>query len=376
MHLAFILITAFFLTLFPSSAYSQSCASPLPGDANNDCRVDGNDYTIWINNYNKKTQLGASEGDFDNNGIVDGRDYIIWRLNYQKTGSDLPSATPSSAQINCRRLFKKNSPWNTPVGSDPKIHPKSRQVISRLTGYLNLDPVKYGLPVHMVNNKTGKIKVKYLRDFRYFDDDRDENDDSDEKRLNIKNIPGQLDLPLPDRATPSSDGKLIILNTDTDEEWNLTGARYENGQWEAESVFKYITRHSGFAPGPFSRSSGIPFLAGLVRACEIRQGNIPHALAFSYPHLKIDNAPFTIPRGTRLQLKPDASKEDIQSWCGFNKICRIFVTAMQNYGLYPVDYTDLPAVYIEHDRTARWGDLINNSLLKNIPLSAFRIVNP
>ena len=54
-----------------------------PGDANADNKVDGLDYVIWLNNYNKPA-AGAGKGDFNSNGLVDGLDYVIWLNNYNK----------------------------------------------------------------------------------------------------------------------------------------------------------------------------------------------------------------------------------------------------------------------------------------------------
>ena len=49
----------------------------LPGDANGDGNVDGQDFVIW--NTNKFT-LGNdwTDGDFDGDGIVNGQDFVIW----------------------------------------------------------------------------------------------------------------------------------------------------------------------------------------------------------------------------------------------------------------------------------------------------------
>lgn len=53
----------------------------IPGDANNDQRVDETDYTIWLSHYGLTTAAGASDGDFDGDSKVNGVDYAIWRLN-------------------------------------------------------------------------------------------------------------------------------------------------------------------------------------------------------------------------------------------------------------------------------------------------------
>jgi outer membrane protein assembly factor BamB len=55
---------------------------PVPGDANADGTVDGIDYVIWLNNYDKNTSGGSSTGDFNGDGVTDGIDYVIWLNNY------------------------------------------------------------------------------------------------------------------------------------------------------------------------------------------------------------------------------------------------------------------------------------------------------
>ncbi len=52
----------------------------------------------------------------------------------------------------------------------------------------------------------------------------------------------------------------------------------------ASNGYHYNTAWSGVPPRGFSsRGAGVPYLAGLVRKCEIEQGHIDHALAFVYP---------------------------------------------------------------------------------------------
>jgi len=53
------------------------------GDANNDGKVDGADYTPWVLHYGETTANRALDGDFNEDGRVDGVDYSIWLLNYQ-----------------------------------------------------------------------------------------------------------------------------------------------------------------------------------------------------------------------------------------------------------------------------------------------------
>ena len=73
----------------PPVTISQSPSNPpisgsgKPGDANGDNLVDGQDYVIWLQNYNTQAS-GAAKGNFDGNGVVDGQDYVIWLNNYNK----------------------------------------------------------------------------------------------------------------------------------------------------------------------------------------------------------------------------------------------------------------------------------------------------
>jgi hypothetical protein len=53
-------------------------ADPVPGDFNQDGRVDGNDYTTWRTNFGSQS---APAVDGNGNGIVDAADYTIWRDN-------------------------------------------------------------------------------------------------------------------------------------------------------------------------------------------------------------------------------------------------------------------------------------------------------
>ena len=71
-----LLISLLLFLINPTPSLAQTSA-----DANGDGKVDGLDYVIWLNNYNRQT-TGADKGDFDGNGLVNGLDYVIWLNNY------------------------------------------------------------------------------------------------------------------------------------------------------------------------------------------------------------------------------------------------------------------------------------------------------
>jgi hypothetical protein len=68
----------------PTSTASPASSPPptlKPGDANNDGRVDGVDYVVWLNHYGQNIANGNLSGDFNADSKVDGVDYVIW-MNY------------------------------------------------------------------------------------------------------------------------------------------------------------------------------------------------------------------------------------------------------------------------------------------------------
>ena len=90
----------------PNQVFAQSCP---PGDANADCKVDGVDYVIWLNNYNTNTSNGPSKGDFNSNGFVDGIDYVIWLNNYNQSGNKITFTVDNSEIANPERGFMRQS---------------------------------------------------------------------------------------------------------------------------------------------------------------------------------------------------------------------------------------------------------------------------
>lgn len=69
------------ITVRPTSTLTPTTRAK-PGDANNDNKVDGIDYSIWVSRYNQSTSNGYRDGDFNGDGKVDGIDYLIWLSNY------------------------------------------------------------------------------------------------------------------------------------------------------------------------------------------------------------------------------------------------------------------------------------------------------
>ena len=73
---------------YPNIEFAPS-AGPIPGDSNNDGKVDGGDLAIWQQNYDP---LGTGNntftmGDWNLDGKIDGGDLALWQQGYNPLGS-------------------------------------------------------------------------------------------------------------------------------------------------------------------------------------------------------------------------------------------------------------------------------------------------
>jgi hypothetical protein len=194
---------------------------------------------------------------------------------------------------------------------------------------------------------------------------------------------------LPDdaRAAAGTDAQLIVVDPTTGDEWGFWQLEREaSGSWTATNGYHYNTRWSGVPPRGFgSRGAGVPYLAGLVRPCEIAQGRIDHALAFAYdwpspdyvyPATKSDGRGargVDLAEGTRLQLDPSITPDDIKAWHCTGP-CYTIARALQTYGMYVIDNGGHEKVMLEDDVTAQWDGLVSAKTPIPIPLSSFKVV--
>jgi hypothetical protein len=160
-----------------------------------------------------------------------------------------------------------------------------------------------------------------------------------------------LTVPVPAslRIPPGSDGHVAIADATTDTVVNLWVARRSGdglaANWGAATALGGDGReHDGSSTG-----AGIARYAAVVRAEEIADGHIPHALFFStnvvkpeevrYPATKTDGsnmngAASPIPEGARVQLDPGI---DVDAIAGISPGEKTIATALQTYGAYVGD---------------------------------------
>ena len=170
--------------------------------------------------------------------------------------------------------------------------------------------------------------------------------------------------------------------------------RTADGTYDVSNVGRYVTTWSAVPPRDdnrqpyFLRGAKIPYLAGLVRPCEIARGRISHALAFAYPGTTPKWVyPAThsdgttpvgegLPTGTRLQLDPSVSAATIKRRWRCTGACFTIARALQRYGMYLIDSSGRSKLIMEYDRTANWNGAVTASTPSRIPVGRFRVVPP
>lgn len=302
-----------------------------------------------------------------------------------RSGEALLPAVETGEARACPRPYSESSPWNTQIGPAPVRDPRSRGHIAALDGELTSDPTQYTYPVYAVGAGTPRRTVRF--DGRFSDVTRGGS------RLRIQKE-GTVSLPVPEwaQAAAGSDAQVILLDAATGDEWGVWRLRREGDGWAAENGYHYNTRWDGVPPAdasgrPFgSRGAGVPYLAGLIRPCEIARGRIDHALAFAYdyptgqhvfPATKSDGKSSfpDLPEGSRLQLDPSLSRARIEAW-GCTGPCLVIARALQRYGMYVIDASGRPKLMLEYEETARWNGALDEDTVRPIPLRAFHVLRP
>jgi hypothetical protein len=285
----------------------------------------------------------------------------------------------------CARPFANDSPWNRPIGRVPGR-------LAGLTQPLTSDPSGYTFPVYEVTNRTPLRTVR-------FDGWYSRVSSGGNRLVNVRAGGGdgskgiaRVPVPAHARAAAGSDAQVIVVNRDTGDEWDMSQfRRARDGSYDVTNVGRYQTAWSAVPPLDdnrqpyFLRGAKIPYLAGLVRPCEIARGRINHALAFAYhevsarwvyPATHSDGSGEGLPMGTRLQLDPSIGAQTIKRRWGCTGACFTIARALQRYGMYIVDGSGRPKLMVEYHSTANWNRVVTAETPSRIPVERFRIVPP
>lgn len=306
------------------------------------------------------------------------------------SGALTPWPVPPPVDRSCPRPYSDASPWNRPIGGPDTYHPASALHVGALVSGnkpLSSDPTQYTYPVYEVTAGT-PVETVTLND-GWFSNVTDGGTRLDNQRMK----PGTVELPIPAgaQAAAGSDAQMIMLDRATGDEWGVSNLVKTAGGWQAYNAYHYNTGWTGVPPYDrngkpfFPRGAGVPYLAGLVRPCEIARGYIDHALAFAYdfptgdfvyPATKSDGDsvdPADMPEGARLQLDPAITEDEIRGW-GCTGPCFIVARALQTYGMYIIDNAGRPKVMMEYESTARWGGVVSSKTPNPIPLDRFTLI--
>ena len=301
-------------------------------------------------------------------------------------GEEAPMAASAlQAGGSCARPFADDSPWNRPIG-------RVRGRPAGLARPITSDPSEHTFPVYEVTNRTPLRTVRY--------DGWYSRVTSGGRRLvNVRAGGGdgsqgvaRVPVPAHARAAAGSDAQVIVVNRDTGEEWDMSQfRRARDGSFDVSNVGRYETSWSAVPPLDhnrqpyFLRGAKIPYLAGLVRPCEIARGRIDHALAFAYhevsarwvyPATHSDGNGEGLPMGTRLQLDPSIGAQTIRRRWGCTGACLTIARALQRYGMYLIDGSGRPKLMVEYHATADWNGAVTASTPSRIPVNRLRVVPP
>lgn len=296
------------------------------------------------------------------------------------------------------RFFSDDSFWNTPIGEDPELDPRSDYWISLLEEdaseqNFGINLRQYTIPVYEVDSSTPLVKIGQFDDF-----DGWETSQSNEFRE--KGIP----LPASFLPSPGEDAHLAIIDRDKQMAWDMFYVKQnEDGTWESATGMVYPLDGPGifeldqfdvkdnetihkYGPG---RAAGVPIIAGLILYDEVVSGKVEHVIAagsrfvgykeFVYPPATWTdgNFPNGIPEGSMIQLDPDLDLSLFDLLPGEKAIA----IALQKYGASFVDFTRGNCLYGEglwHKENQSWDGLVRSwneeGSIRSIPLKHYRFL--
>jgi len=308
--------------------------------------------------------------------------------------------SPGAGEPFARRPYSDSSPWNTPIGPSPDVHPRSAAGVAAIGGprVITSDPTQYTYPVYIVDGSSPLSSVQLSG---VFSDVRGSATEDTSMRFLTGDPLARVPLGDDFRVAAGSDAQLVVVNAATGDEWGFWRLqRSSSGEVRATNGYHYNVGWDGVPPRGGrgqafgSRGAGVPYLAGLVRPFEIRQGRIDHALAFAfggdqpndfpssrfiYPASKSDgssNDPDSLPEGARLQLDPGLTQAQLRAR-GCGSAALVIAEAMQRYGMYVIDQSGSTKIMLESTATAGadWASLgVGRSTASCIPLDRMRWV--
>jgi hypothetical protein len=276
------------------------------------------------------------------------------------------------------QLYSQDSPFNQKVPDNVEIDPNSDLLVKSIidqTGSHGFFIAVNGWtsPVFYTDNNTPRHDVALTVSWAPY--------------RTMKNVP------IPDFAEPDpeGDGTMVIIDMAAGCEYDFWQAVKGNDEtWSASWGNAIKIESDGiFQKGLSARGSGFAVPAGMIWPDELADGEINHALVFSYDHTKAGGPvpPATesdgtslradaIPEGALVQLDPDLDLNSLE----LTSYEKTIAKALQEYGMFLVDDgggVQLQAISPLSVKDNPYKDILPENdyvYLDNIPVERFRII--
>ncbi|MBF0457465.1 MAG: hypothetical protein HQK99_06180 [Nitrospirae bacterium] len=325
---------------------------------------------------------------------------IIWALLMLLLTQGVSAALEQGSLPGNWRPFSDDSPWNKPIPADAKTHTDSAVIMKTIVSEAkNIRLTKiYAYPIWVVNSK--KVPLTKVRSTRIYDT-------WDKKRTGISDVAIPVTREM--WGEPTDDGHICIVDPAAGLSWEMSVYHWRKDDETPRCNTFNIWNLKGKGVGNHKeserwyliggRGSGFPLIAGVIRPEELRQGEIRHAMIFTFPkNRKPDrgDAIFISPaarsdgavkgveypiEGMRFQLNPALTDKDFDSW-GLNREGKILARALQKYGMFLGDNGGAMALQAQllapdsNENQEKWSSLFPGFYrnVEKIPTDRFRVI--
>lgn len=251
-------------------------------------------------------------------------------------GTGIGTAAPVPEAPDCE-LFGRDTHWHQPV-TDLPVHMMSDTWVDAIGRDANAHPdfgsgtwegAPIGIPYTVVDGDQPRVDVSFLY--------ADESDPGP--------YPIPADPPIEGGPDGTGDRHVLIVDRDACVLYELFDAHpRDDGGWDAGSGAVFDLRSDALRPDGWTSAdaAGLPILPGLVRADEVVDGVIDHAIRFTAPrtarsyvwparHQAGRDGEGLPPMGIRIRLKADVDLSD------FSPQARVVAEALKTYGAILAD---------------------------------------
>jgi hypothetical protein len=274
-------------------------------------------------------------------------------------------------------MFTADDAWNTPITNVPVDNAWTTK-LQALVGAVNIHPDygdAYGIPVNVVTAAQTMATVSF--------------DQPDESDVGPYAFPDPGVALIEGGTAQSCDGDCHLLSVQQGSCLLFEGdaCGYQNG-WHCYSGAIFDLKKNSYGQRPLGFTSadaaGLAITPGLVLYAEAAAGAIHHAIRFTVQctlnqfvdpasHKAVPSSPpgcatnpNAVPMGIRVRLDPGVTVKNA------SKAAQAVITAMQTYGMILADNGS--PFFFQGEVSSHWDDAVDIEPLKQIPASAFKVI--